>query len=220
MGEKTRAHHTRIARKQVGIARPVSLHLHQTVEKNEFIFDACLFRALRSIRQAVALLPGRQYAQLCAAMFSLRCEHTPRFFRYFAHLRRQLRRSCGRNVREYAPTRIQACFLASASNYRKKKKGLFIVACLFRACAQYGRQLRYCPEGNTRNLPRYVLDGSASHLASIRAAAARLCSRACSPASIRRACDSNPLLHCAKIKKNIKKFKKYRHIFFSPHHSQ
>ena len=131
--------------------------------------------------------------------------------------------SCaGHAVGTYVSTPRRAFKLASLHLHQtiEKKKGLFIVACLFRACAQYGRQLRYCPEGNTRNLPRYVLDGSASHLASIRAAAARLCSRACSPASIRRACDSNPLLHCAKIKKNIKKFKKYRHIFFSPHHSQ
>ncbi len=42
----------------------------------------------------------------------------------------------------------------------------FFVACLFRACAQYGR------------LPRYVLDGSASHLASIRAACAAMFSAA------------------------------------------
>ena len=76
--------------------------------KNVFFIVACLFRALRSIRQAVALLPAclpgrRQYAQLCAAMFSLRCEHTPRFFRYFAHLQRWRRLSgCG-NVRSTPP---------------------------------------------------------------------------------------------------------------------
>ena len=62
-----------------------------------------------------------KYGRLGAAMFSLRCEHTPRFFRYFAQLRRWLRRSGGGNVRRYAPLRFQASRLASASNYRKKR---------------------------------------------------------------------------------------------------
>ena len=50
----------------------------------------------------------------------------------FAHLRCQLRHSCGRNVREYAPTRIQACFLASASNWQE------MVQCLRSNLFAYG----------------------------------------------------------------------------------
>ena len=61
-----------------------------------------------------------KYGRLGAAMFSLRCEHTPRFFRYFAHLLRRLRISdCG-NARAYAPFRARR--LAFASNCRKKIK--------------------------------------------------------------------------------------------------
>ena len=40
---------------------------------------------------AAGLRQVRAYARLGAAMFSLRCEHTPRFFRYFAQLRRKFK---------------------------------------------------------------------------------------------------------------------------------
>ena len=42
------------------------------------------------------------------------------FCAWLAHLLRQLRYSCGGNVRVYAPTHIRACFLVSASSQAQK----------------------------------------------------------------------------------------------------
>ena len=114
------------------------------------------------------------------------------FFRYFAHLRRLLRRlGCG-NVHEYVPLRFQACRHASAINYRKN--GFFIVACLF--ALQIRQAVALLPAGRQAAI-RATLRGYV--LASLRAYAALL---------IRIRC------FIAQKTKNIKKFKKYRHIFF------
>ncbi len=78
------------------------------VSVGELFFVACLFRALRSIRQAVALLPAAMRAT-CRAMFSMALRAILRayarlarlcsrfaasirraFFRYFAQLRRSV----------------------------------------------------------------------------------------------------------------------------------
>ena len=63
------------------------------------------------------------------------------FFRYFAHLRRQLRRSgCG-NVRQYAPlpSGLLPCICIKLS---KNEFCALLPAC-FALCAQCGRRLRY-----------------------------------------------------------------------------
>ena len=54
-------------------------------------FAACLFasRCFANTAGCPSFCPEGQYAR-GAAMFSLRCEHTPRFFRYYAQLRRSV----------------------------------------------------------------------------------------------------------------------------------
>ena len=103
------------------------------------------------------------------------------FCRYFAHLRRQLRRSCGRNVRQYAPTRIQACFLASASNYRQKyTEDLFFCLRYFARlrtwlCRSGCGNARECAPTRIRLVSRYLHQTTEKNTDSLRMPAYLLC---------------------------------------------
>ena len=131
-------------------------------------------RGLRLLRLAAAIRlrslpisPSAQYGRLVFSIFCASAASAALFMRS--------------ERTEYAPTRIQACFLASASNYRKN--GFFIiVACLLLAqIRQACRAMFSLRCEHTRGRARYVL-------ASLRAYArpSALCSRFA--ASIRALC--------------------------------
>ena len=107
-------------------------------------------RGLRLLRLAAAIRlrslpisPSAQYGRLVFSIFCASAASAALFMRS--------------ERTEYAPTRIQACFLASASNYRKN--GFFIiVACLLLAqIRQACRAMFSLRCEHTRGRARYVL---------------------------------------------------------------